>query len=82
MVIVMHEWLVEFGKASHNWCLHQPKLYLNTNLYNLNNPNYHGHCHVEFGKASHNWCLPQPKRARKSAHHNLTQNSWLSQLEI
>ena len=37
---------------------------------------------VEFGKASHNWCLPQPKRARKSAHHNLTQNSWLFQLEI
>ena len=25
MVIVMHEWLVEFGKASHNWCLPQPE---------------------------------------------------------
>ena len=24
MVIVMHEWSVEFGKASHNWCLPTP----------------------------------------------------------
>ena len=24
MVIVMHEWSVEFGNASHNWCLPNP----------------------------------------------------------
>ena len=40
-------------------------------------------CLVEFGKASHNWCLPQPEPelARKSAHNNLSTNSWLFQLE-